>query len=116
MLRTIKKFVISLGEKGAFDKWLYTVIKYSVASFLGAIWAEKRYAKWFYNLYTKRKLNLDTPRTFDEKLWWLKLNNRDPLLTICSDKYAVRQYVADCGFSEILIPQVDVLKSVGLIM
>jgi hypothetical protein len=47
-------------------------------------------------------LNLDNPQTYDEKLWWLKLNNRDPLLTKCSDKYLVREYVQECGLSHIL--------------
>lgn len=42
------------------------------------------------------------PITFNDKLWLLKLGKRDPLLTECSDKHAVRDYVRRCGFPEIL--------------
>lgn len=65
------------------------------------------YAKWFYKLYTGKKLNLKNPTSFDEKLWWLKLNNFDLLLTRCADKAAVRDYVAEKGFSDILVPLID---------
>lgn len=54
----------------------------------------------------KRKLNLDNPQTFAEKLLKLKLTryNSDPLVKQCADKYAVREYIKDCGFEHILIP------------
>lgn len=39
-------------------------------------------------------LNLDDPRTMNEKVQWRKINDRRPLFRILSDKYAVRQYVA----------------------
>lgn len=60
------------------------------------------FAKQKYRENTGRELKLDNPQTFDEKLWWLKLNNRDPLLTLCSDKYRVREYVKSCGLGHIL--------------
>lgn len=48
--------------------------------------------------------NLDDPKTFNEKLMWLKLNKyaNDPLVSQCSDKYAVRAYVEKCGLGETL--------------
>ena len=90
----------------------YYFAKYGMAHFLGAIWSEEHYARWFYHLYSGKTLNLENPQTFNDKLWWLKLNNRDPMLTKCSDKYLVREYVAQCGYPDILIPQYEVLKSV----
>lgn len=39
--------------------------------------------------------NLKNPQTFNEKIQWLKLNWRDPILTICSDKWAVRSFVSE---------------------
>lgn len=73
--------------------------------------SDESYAKWFYKTYTGRTLHLDNPVTFDEKLWWLKLYNRNPLLTTCSDKFAVRQYVKDCGLEDILIPEFAVYNN-----
>lgn len=51
-----------------------------------------------------KALNLDNPKTFNEKLMWLKLNRyaKDPLVSQCSDKYAVRDYVEQCGLGDIL--------------
>ena len=60
------------------------------------------FAKMKYRENTGKKLDLKNPTTYNEKLWWLKLNNRDPLLTICSDKYRVREYVENAGLSQIL--------------
>ncbi len=58
-----------------------------------------------------KRVNLTAPKTYDEKLWWLKLNYKDPLMTICSDKYEVRKYVAQCGLKELLIPLIGVYNA-----
>lgn len=49
-------------------------------------------------------LNLENPKTLNEKMQWLKLNTyyKNPLVTQCSDKYAVRDYVKSKGLSNIL--------------
>ncbi|HKW93170.1 MAG TPA: ATP-grasp fold amidoligase family protein [Methylomirabilota bacterium] len=49
-----------------------------------------------------RRLNLWSPKTFNEKLYWLMLYYRPPLATTVSDKYAVRAYVAERTDSAIL--------------
>ncbi|WP_086955993.1 ATP-grasp fold amidoligase family protein [Xenorhabdus innexi] len=62
--------------------------------------------KSIYKERLNKKLNLVTPITFNEKLQWLKLNTYkdNKLVTQCSDKLAVRDYVKDRGCEEILIP------------
>lgn len=47
-------------------------------------------------------LNLQNPSTYSEKIQWIKLYDRNPLMPICSDKYAVRSYVEECGYGELL--------------
>lgn len=42
-----------------------------------------------------KKLNLENPKGFNEKLQWLKLHDRNPLYTTLVDKYRVKQWVAD---------------------
>jgi hypothetical protein len=42
-----------------------------------------------------RRLDLRNPRTFNEKLYWLMLNYRKPIVTRLADKYEARGYVAD---------------------
>lgn len=63
---------------------------------------DQAFARKLYKERMGQDLNLDDPQTFDDKLWYLKLHNRDPLLTICSDKYRVREYVEQCGLGHIL--------------
>ena len=52
----------------------------------------------------RQKINLKTPQTLDEKIQWLKFNTyyKNPLVIQCADKYAVRDYVKQCGCDEIL--------------
>ena len=50
------------------------------------------------------KPNLTEPRTFNEKLQWLKLHDRKPLYTTLVDKYAVKRYVASIIGEEYIIP------------
>jgi len=55
-----------------------------------------------YKLVMGKDLNLDNPKTFNEKLQWLKIYWRDDRATICADKYRVREYVKERGCEEIL--------------
>lgn len=56
----------------------------------------------------KYKPNIDKPRTFNEKLQWLKLYHTNSLLTQCADKYAVREYVKQKIGEKYLIPLLGV--------
>ena len=55
--------------------------------------------------------NLDNPRTLNEKIQWLKLNYRNPLLTKCADKVRVRDYIRDTIGEKYLVPIVGVYDS-----
>jgi hypothetical protein len=63
-----------------------------------------------YKFYKKRgyKLNLKKPTTFNEKIVWKKIYDRNPLLPVTSDKVMVRSYLKDrlgeVLASELLIP------------
>lgn len=101
-LYRIKQSLFKATSQSKFMRNFYRSLKYAVARTMGLL-GDKNYAQWFHKLYTGKALDLDNPKTFDEKLWWLKLNNRDPLTTLCSDKHAVRDYVRKAGFGDILI-------------
>lgn len=64
------------------------------------------YLKISYYLSSGKRLDLKNPKTFNEKLQWLKLNYRTPIMTQCVDKYEVRTYVENTIGSEYLIPLV----------
>jgi hypothetical protein len=46
--------------------------------------------------------NLSNPLLFNEKINWLNIHDRRAILTIASDKYAVRDYVSRLGLGELL--------------
>ena len=53
-------------------------------------------------------LNLRNPQTFNEKLNWLKLYNRNPLYTTLVDKYTVKKWVADKIGEQHVVPTLGV--------
>lgn len=58
--------------------------------------------KILFRLKNGYPLDLDDPKTYNEKLQWIKLYNRDPLMTRCCDKFFVRDYVRRKGCGETL--------------
>ncbi len=58
----------------------------------------------------KQRLNLKNPKTFNEKIQWLKLYWQDPRVARCADKYTLREYVIQCGLDSILNPLYMVCK------
>lgn len=54
------------------------------------------------------RLNLRSPKSYNEKLQWLKLYDRNPLYTTMVDKYAVKEYVANIIGEEYIIPTLGV--------
>lgn len=69
---------------------------------------DERYLKLIYRIKMGKKLNLDNPRTYNEKLQWLKLYDRTPLYTKLVDKYEVKKYIAEKIGPEYLIPTLGV--------
>ena len=72
---------------------------------------DKAYIKLLYRGIVGKKLNLDNPKTFNEKLQWLKIYNRKPEYTMMVDKYAVREYIKEQLGEEFLIPLIGVWDS-----
>lgn len=67
---------------------------------------DEQYLKCLYWARMGKKLDLDDPQTFNQKLQWLKIHDRKPEYTTLVDKYAVRQYISDVIGEQHLIPLV----------
>lgn len=67
--------------------------------------------KEWYDHLMGQKLNLDNPRTYNEKLQWLKLYDSTPLKTKLADKYLVRDWVKEKIGEEYLVPLLGVWDS-----
>lgn len=62
------------------------------------------YLKIDYLLSVGHKLKLENPKTFNEKLQWLKLHDRRPEYTKMVDKYEAKEYVRSILGDEYIIP------------
>lgn len=69
---------------------------------------DKTFLKKCFRAYMGSAPDIDNPQTFNEKLQWLKLYNRQPEYSIMVDKYRVREYIAQMLGEEYLIPLLGV--------
>lgn len=69
------------------------------------------YLKVLYKGFIGKKINLDNPSTFNEKLQWLKLYDRQDQYTLLVDKYEVKKIVAEMIGQEYIIPTIGVWNS-----
>ncbi|MBQ3022817.1 MAG: glycosyl transferase [Clostridia bacterium] len=69
------------------------------------------YLKMKYWAIMGKKLNLENPKVYTEKLQWLKIHNRKEEYTTMVDKFAVREYIAEKLGEEYLIPLLGVWDS-----
>ena len=73
---------------------------------------DENYIRLLYRLNMNKKLNLLNPSTFNEKLQWLKLHDRNPLYTSYVDKYEVREFIEKTIGKECLVPLLGVYDEV----
>ena len=69
---------------------------------------DSQYLKIIYYLRTGQKLNLREPKSFNEKLQWLKLHDHNLEYSKMVDKYEVRKYISDKIGEQYLIPLIGV--------
>lgn len=74
----------------------------------GTLWLDKAYLKILFKFRLGKRLNLKNPKTYNEKVQWLKLYDRNPKYTKLVDKYEVRKYIAKTIGEEYLIPLLGV--------
>lgn len=69
---------------------------------------DKAFLKIRYKTLIGKKLDLNDPKTFNEKLQWLKLYDRNPEYVQMVDKYVGKKYVSDIIGEEYIIPTLEV--------
>lgn len=82
-----------------------------VLRFLRPILSDRLYIKSYFVLKTGYSLNLDSPKTFNEKLQWLKFNDQNPRYTEMVDKYFAKKYVASIIGEHYVIPTIAVFDN-----
>lgn len=72
---------------------------------------DETYIQLNYFAHFKKFCNLKNPITYNEKLNWLKLHDKNPLYTRIVDKYEAKEYVKGLVGDEIIIPTLGVWNS-----
>ena len=70
--------------------------------------SDKQFIVKSYKYRMNKKINLYKPRTFNEKLQWLKLYDRNQKYTNMVDKYEAKKYVASIIGEEYIIPTLGI--------
>lgn len=78
--------------------------------FFNSMEAEE-YLKRKYKSIMHKELDLDNPKSFNEKLQWLKINDHNPEYTIMVDKYEAKKYVASIIGEEYIVPTVAIYNN-----
>lgn len=83
----------------------------SVKEKYASIYDDKIFLSKFFRRKTGYELNFEEPKTFNEKLQWLKVFNRKAEYTLFVDKYAVKKYVSEKIGKEYVVPLLGVWDS-----
>lgn len=78
---------------------------------IGRFVSDEKFVKWSYYLTFHRKLDLNNPKTYNEKLQWLKLYDRHDEYTQMVDKYEAKKCAASIIGDEYIIPTLGVYNS-----
>lgn len=70
--------------------------------------SDERFLKLLFHARIGRRLELNKPQSFNDKLQWLKLFNRNPEYTKMVDKFLAKEYVSRLIGKEYIIPTIGV--------
>ena len=94
LLKSPSKMILPMGQNG--------LLKFI---------PDKLYLKLAFKAEMGYPLNLEHPKTYNEKMQWLKIYDRKPEYILYADKYLVRDYIANKIGSKYLVPLIGVYKS-----
>lgn len=96
-------------------KKLYSRIIFRLALIFVDFLPDALFVKIYFKHLMGYPLNLDNPRTYNEKLQWLKIHDKRPEYTKLVDKVEAKTYVSSIVGDKYIIPTLGVWDSVGQI-
>lgn len=87
------------------------LIAIKLLKYLSWLFTDETYIKVYYFLNIGKRLDLIHPKTYNEKLNWLKLYDRNPDYTNLVDKFLVKKYVSKTIGEKYIIPTIGEWKS-----
>ena len=97
--------------KKYFIKWFFRRSLAKVNRILCLLLPVSRVKTLNARLYFKRRIDIDHPAKLNEKILWIEYNTDASLRSRLTDKYEVRQYVAEKGYEECLVPIYGIYNS-----
>lgn len=91
---------------------LVAIFNYVIKSGILNRMNDKAFLNLTYWVHYGRKINWENPLTFNEKLQWLKIYDRNPEYTKMVDKYDVKKFVSRVIGEEYIIPTIGVWECV----
>lgn len=89
----------------------YRLLKIKMKLFLDSMRSRKSFDEILEINRKKEPIDIENPKTFDDKIWYMKKHFYSSLAVQCADKVQVREYVKKCGLEEILVPVYGVYAS-----
>lgn len=95
--------------------WYYIIHKpkslmIDMLHFIAPLLSDRLYIRINYRLLMGYWPDLDSPKTFNEKLQWLKLYDRKPIYTQMVDKVSAKEYVRGIVGNDHIIPTIAVYE------
>lgn len=107
-MNNLKKFVYFLIND---PKHIVKVLYIKFTTSLSPLLPTRKYVKMLFRAYMGYKLDLKNPRTYNEKLQWLKVYYRDSKYTKMVDKVDAKDYVASIVGGKYIIPTLGVYNN-----
>lgn len=98
----IKKELINFKNNNPWVLWIWNEYRRIKGNIEFKKISDKEYTKKLYFNAFGKYPDLDNPKTFNEKIQWMKLNYKNKNITQLSDKYEVRQYIEEKGYGYLL--------------
>ncbi len=97
-----KENIKQIASKSVYGKLLYSRMRAILEKIILLRLSDYEYVKSTFKKRFGREIDLKNPKTYTEKLQWLKLFYRDDTMPICTDKYEVHNYLTELGYSHLL--------------
>ena len=107
-MKNTAKSKFAKAFKSPSEAWAGLVLRLCQKPFI----SDETAIKAEFRAYMGYTLDLNNPKSFNEKLQWLKLHDRNPLYTTLVDKLAVKEWVSSKIGDQYIVPTLAVWKDV----
>ncbi len=101
-MSNFKELIKQKASKSLYGTLLYAKVRALFEKMILLRFTDEAYIKSTYKKRFGYAINLKDPKTYTEKLQWLKLFYRNDKMPIVTDKYEVHQYLTDLGYKHLL--------------